>query len=416
MNKLETINSEYNKSQINNHVSSSRCPVIKAAVSLKEAMSDWNEKAITRLSKDLKKFELKTKSWNAAALTVLNKWDDDLETQLPNFAIQNKIDKIGNLIAKHFAALDPFNKWLDDNGHGSWPEQLAIFLAKLPMRAARNVVQLLYEIIKNILHSAVHPLKSLNHLAKLMVALATALTEPETWSRAGIGIIGTHLGQSVITGNPLSVISVGIGAALALSGLSLGTLKTAIIAQKGNRGQAVKQYISQMAKELPETALTALCIGFLLGGIQRILFRSQLKNHRISNIEEAKRHADEFIKKHNLPSPRSVYLNNGKIVMRWSPEQMKAFSPTYQGLFPKEEVSQLPYTVHNYFDIELTPFPSGVKSWLSMHEYDGFEGYSFSQPISTEHFGITKNNSIFSQYGSAIGAFVNPSDHVRKRP
>ena len=107
-------------------------------------------------------------SWNNRVIIYLSNLDDKLDKRIPNIWIQNKIDEVGRYIEKEFEPLEEFNKWLDINGIGSWYKQLATFLYKLPLRALRNIIRLLYSIIKGILYTTVHPLKSLNKLAKLL--------------------------------------------------------------------------------------------------------------------------------------------------------------------------------------------------------------------------------------------------------
>ena len=97
------------------------------------------------------------------------------------------------------------------HGYGSWYIQLATFLAKLPLRAARNVIYLLYNILKEILYFALHPLKTLTRLAKLFVTICYKMATPESLALMGSGVIGATLGFSILSGNLLSVIGVAMG-------------------------------------------------------------------------------------------------------------------------------------------------------------------------------------------------------------
>ena len=215
--------------------------------------------------------------WNEKAINFLSKVDAKLEEEMPNFEIQNKIDRIGLLIEKKFAPLKEFNQWLDSNGQGKWYKKLAIFLAKLPARAVRNIIRLLYNIIKGIIYTAVHPLKSLNNIAKLIINLAHELIQPETWSKIGVGMVGASFGQALIAGNPISAFGFLIGSALLFSGLTCGAIKAAIKAEKGHRLQNVKNNLLFQAKQLPEAALTGFCMGLILGGIQKAVYDHQMK-------------------------------------------------------------------------------------------------------------------------------------------
>lgn len=254
------------------------------------------------------------KSCKERAITYLNKLETRLDEKMPNLGIQNRADQIGSYLQSKFAPLEKFNTWLNSNGQGTWYAQLATFLAKLPARAVRNIINLLYGIIKTAIYSAIHPLKSLNHLAKLLISLVDALTKPETWSKMGVGMMGASLGQAVSSGNPLSVIGLGIGGAMTIGGLTAGALKSAMNEEKGNKAEAAKQNLLSQAKELPETALTGFCIGLIIGGIQRAM----QKDYIVSDYEEAKRYADQFIRDHDLTPYTAVELDSsGGIRIIW---------------------------------------------------------------------------------------------------
>lgn len=254
--------------------------------------------------------------WNERAITYLNRLDEKLEKRFPNFAFQNKIDEISRYIQNKFSFLNRFNDWLNSNGHGEWHSQLATFLAKLPVRVARNILNLIYSIVKGCLYTAVHPLKSLNHLARLLVLLCHALTKPETWSKMGAGIIGAGLGQGLITGNPISIIGLGIGGAMVVGGITVGSLKAAIEAVRGNKLQAVSQHLLFQMQELPESFLTGFCMGLLMGGIQRAFFS---KKYIVTDPKEAEKIAAKFVEDHNLRSCAYVTSDpSGKITLHWN--------------------------------------------------------------------------------------------------
>lgn len=260
-------------------------------------------------------------NWNERIIRNLNRIEIALDEEIPNFPIQEKIDKIGQFIEKKLDRLGIFNQWLDSNGHGKWYQQLATFLAKLPMRAVRNIVRLLYNIVKSALFAAVHPLKALNNLAKLLVNLIHELTKPATWSKIGAGIIGASLGHALVTGNPLSVIGLGVGAAMVIGGLSVGALKAAVQEEQGKRLQAVANAVWGQIKQLPEPALTGFVMGLITGGIERAIQKSALskpKNYTVSDPQEAQKYADQFIKDHNLPEYTHVELDpSGNIIIHW---------------------------------------------------------------------------------------------------
>lgn len=324
--------------------------------------------------------------WNERAIYRLNQWETKLESAMPNFEFQNKIDAIGRYIKKKFAPLKEFNRWLDSNGHGAWHVQLATFLAKLPARAIRNIVKLVYQIIKTILYGVTHPLKSLTRLAKLIVSLIDALTKPETWSKIGAGMIGASLGQTAITGNPISLIGAGIGGALLIGGLSAGALKTAVEAQKGQKFKAVKEHLFMQAKQIPEPMLTGFFMGLLFGGIQRAVNQSHQGSaapqtqYRITTMEEAQQYAKQFIKDNNLPDNWQVALDpsSGKVTIYWKN------GPHFP--VPKDDWYVVQHA--NITSIELSPSYSQVH--VHVHAWDGFEGVSWKQNHSLEGVGFVK--------------------------
>jgi len=235
-----------------------------------------HEKIPTLLNKSLLE-----KSWHKRIISHLNRWDIQLDEKIPNFPIQQKIDTLGQYLQQKFSHLSSFNNWLNGNGHGKWYQQLATFLVKLPVRASRNIVQLMYNIVKEALYATVHPLKALNRLAKLIVHLIHALSQPETWSKIGSGIIGASLAQGLITHNPISILGFGIGAAMTVTGLSLGALKAAISAD--DKWSAAKKNIQSQLVQLPESLLTGFGMGLLIGGIQRFLYNRQMHIQHFAN-------------------------------------------------------------------------------------------------------------------------------------
>ncbi len=293
------------------------------------------------------------KSWHERAITYLDSKESLLDKKMPNFLFQTRLDYIGNYIESQFAPLEAFNSWLDSNGQGRWYKQLAIFLGKLPIRAVRNIIRLLYNFIKGAIFAAVHPLKALNHLAKLFINLIHELTKPETWSKMGIGMMGASLGQALITGNPLSVIGLGIGAALLIAGLSVGALKAAIQAEKGSKLKAAKQNLFFQAEQLPEAALTGFCMGLLIGGIQRAVYADKMRTFQVSNYDEAKRYADTFIKEHKFPQYSRVELDpSGKIIIKWEDSQLYNVTRAHPEFFPKLANY---YSTHQNLVIQLQP-------------------------------------------------------------
>lgn len=278
----------------------------------------------------------------------LEKVDCKIETTIPNWYIQNRLDTLGRAIEAQFAPLVKFNLWLDSNGQGEWYKKLAFFLAKLPPRAARNIITLLYKIVASALCFPVHPLRSLNNLAKLFVQLTFEMTKPQTWSKIGTGMIGAALGTAVIPGNPLSVLGIGIGGALLVSGLSLGTLKAVILAKKGFRLRAALHDCASQGKQLPESMLTGFCMGLMLGAIKRVIQKhhnkvSRAKKEHLQKSDGAisqavADRAERFVRRHKFPYDYGIYDDFGyrwsPITLRWTSQgAFDAFREIYPDLF-----------------------------------------------------------------------------------
>ncbi len=226
--------------------------------------------------------------WHERAVAHLDNCKRKLDEKVPNSIIQNKIDALGREIENKFAPLKKFNDWLNKNEMGSWYKQLAMFLVKLPMKAVRNIVRLLYSIIKGVFYTAVHPLKAGVKLAKLLVRLGHELTKPETLSKIGAGIMGASAGQALVTANPFALIGVGIGGAMVVGGISWGMLKAYFAAQGQQAGRtAALENLLYQAKQLPEAALTGFCIGLLFGAIQRTMVVSNEMPPGWENVKPA---------------------------------------------------------------------------------------------------------------------------------
>lgn len=257
-----------------------------------------------------------TKTWHERGIALLDALEMTLDHHLPNSVFQNKIEAFGLAIEKKFAPLHRFNDWLNQNEMGTWYRRLALFLIKLPMRVARNIISLLYSIIKGALNAALHPLKAPIKLAKLLVRLVHELTKPETWSKMGAGMLAASMGQSFVTGNPISLIGIGIGAAMLIGGISVGVLKRALQAEKGHRFHAAVDQFLLQAKELPEAALTGFVFGLMMGGIQNAI-RQSYELQRVREAESlAKRMIEDLDLYFSAPRPSwSFDPSTGKVVV-----------------------------------------------------------------------------------------------------
>jgi len=213
--------------------------------------------------------DLVTRSWAKTAIAATKRFDGYLETLKPN-CIQKGADFIGARIYGALNKLKPFSNWLDAAIGGNWYQKLALTLVKLPFQVSRAILNMLYHIIKESLAAPFHPLIAINKLAKLLIALADALTKAETYSLIGVNILGMFAGQACL-GNPYSVIGLIVGAALVVSGLGVGALIEAIQAEKGHKTAVAMTYIKQQTKPLAMAFVTSFVISVSLGAITKFV-------------------------------------------------------------------------------------------------------------------------------------------------
>jgi hypothetical protein len=233
------------------------------------ARIELKERIIGKLKFWDSRYDLKTKNWHERSISVLTACEASLDAKIPNWCLQNKIDKICSDLKQKLAPLAKWNAWLDQNGEGKWYVKMAIFLAKLPLRVARNFIDLLYKILKEIFYFLVHPLKSILRLSKLFVDLCYKMTRTETLSHVGNAVMGASIGYFALSGNLLTLIGVATGGAMLLVGLGMNTLKAAIHAEVGKRQAAAKEAFFNQGKQIPEMVLTGFVAGLLLGQIHR---------------------------------------------------------------------------------------------------------------------------------------------------
>ncbi len=173
--------------------------------------------------------------WNELAISEIDKFDRNYISKFPHiydcFSQKTRTHletKSANFSAKYRATFVPLirlNEWLlqDEFQKSGALKSYAIFLLKLPLRAIRNIVQLPVTIVKVIVYAITHPAKACIKLITALIYLLHALTQPETWSKIGVGILGATLGQAVV-GNPLAPIGLIVGSALLGAGLCGGAL------------------------------------------------------------------------------------------------------------------------------------------------------------------------------------------------
>ena len=236
-----------------------------------------------------------SKNWSDHIIGSLNTLDTKIDEWIPDNVLQEKIDKFAGQIKENFSSLKGFDEWLQKNNAIEWYSQLATYLIKLPPKAAWNIVKAIYGIFSQALYMAVHPIKGLNSLVKTIVFLLNELTKAETWAKMGAGSIGILTGQGIILGGPISLIGLGIGGALIAAGFSIDSISAALGAKKGKGLVAIQNKIKTYAKQLPESYLTALFTGLLIGGIKRAFTKPTAQP--LEEISEAQKTNIEKVEK-----------------------------------------------------------------------------------------------------------------------
>lgn len=207
-------------------------------------------------------------SWLGRTVTFLAEWDARLETILPNFWFQDRIDEWGRLLDAQLTAFVPLADWLTENSGRDWFEQMALFLCTLPAVVADRIVRSLYGVIKELLRFGAHPLKGLIAAAHCMVDLLDAFTEVRRWPEAGAGLIGSSIGQAFGAARPLSMIRFIIGGALLVSGLTLLQLEATLASFEG--GEEAYALLFREASLIPSALSSGFasgcCYGFIASG------------------------------------------------------------------------------------------------------------------------------------------------------
>lgn len=417
---------------------SSQCSIISTIYDTSINISSTLKSKISSLAENIFSGDSGSFQWHKHLLKRLEKWETQLDKFIPSFGLQTKYDQLMACIRHEFNSPDcswnRFNSWLEDNGHQHWFLQLGDFLAKLPLKAARNILRLVATIIKTAicvpLETVVHPLKAPLKLARLLVTLVYNLTQPETWTKIGTGMLGTSLATTTFSSNPAGILGIGIGAALAVSGISLGTLKTILFAERQERFNSAKDYLLGQAKNIPEDLLTGYCLGLLVHGIQKIIHewqkmrlrkehKNELKlvdeenNRRINDvntrnartIDDIKRQNQaliaeskssyidqtyrEFLEKHNLPYPDRYNKGDQTFSVRWQMERVQ------NGDFPMHDLPEGMFTLE---DLQTGVIETQKDVWI--------EGYYTNVKVEMQACRFIRHESGTIDYIPAVYQYV----------
>lgn len=216
-------------------------------------------------------------TWVTSSINFLDNLDPKINEGFPQNILQTNIDSLASQIKEKFSSLPNFDQWLQENNATEWYTQLATYLVKLPPKAALNAINGLYNLISQALYVAVHPVAGLNSLAKSIILFLNELSKSENWAKMGAGSIGALTAQGLILGGPLSLIGLGIGGALIAGGLSAEYFTALSTAEEGAELDVLLDQIKKYAKQLPESFLTGVFTGLLIGGIRRAFSSSPTK-------------------------------------------------------------------------------------------------------------------------------------------
>ncbi len=292
-------------------------------------------------------------TWDARAIRKIDSWGKQFSQGMETGANEinqffkelhpkDALDRLGNKIeillkqAQDLTGLTKLNAWLDKNEFREQYDHaltaVVIFLAKLPLRTARNILSLLMNIIRAAVYTVVHPMKATVKLAKLFIELLKALTLPDTWTKMGAGVVGATLGQAAV-GNPLAPIGLIIGAAMACGGLCAGALAAAI-RNKSKSGNeilaAVGDELLRQIQQIPEAMLTGFLMGLMFGALNRHLF----VKHKYDAVKQDMTQMEEewwrgF--RSNRLDPSTLQVNVDGSTLHWSAIDPKGIYGKFAG-------------------------------------------------------------------------------------
>lgn len=265
----------------------------------------------------------KVRNWVDLFEKKLDVGEKYLDTILPNNRMQNALDFCGKKIDDLLHPAKEFNAWLNETNKGQWYKQLSLALIKLPIKAVRNIIQMVYGIIKATAYGFVHPLKAGLHLGKLLVEMAFAFTKSETYTKIGAGAIGASLGHVAVSAGfgVHAYVGLGIGGALLLFGIATGAIEAGLTSDKPVKDVALALW--DHITLIPESLLTGFLVGVIVGAIQ-LGIEKAIGPHKVyvhKNMTDAQ--AQEYVNKVYLPQhpdfppPTSVTVVKDGIVMSW---------------------------------------------------------------------------------------------------
>lgn len=254
--------------------------------------------------------------WRDRAITAIDNSRIRMDHLIPSNRMQKMLDsfyeeKVAPLLNSTDAA--EFREWLYSNGHGQWYQRLGVALAKTPHRLGYNIMCHVYSILKALIYTAVHPIRSVHDAAAYFVNFLHSLTLPETWTKIGAGMVGVSLGYSLV-GFPVSALGVGLGITLMATGIAYEAIRTAAKAQKGQKWQSViDMLVDKHIQHVPLALTTGLFSGVYLGAAQKLM--------SIPTQAEVQQYVDSFKNPYRY-GYWTYYLRTNEIEFWWGSIEM----------------------------------------------------------------------------------------------
>lgn len=215
----------------------------------------------------------KNTPWTTKAIQILNETNQKLDEAFPSNRVQTLID---NFYTKRLLPLmkgekaRAFHTWLESNGEGDWYKKLATYLFKLPLRSVRDILEMVYHVLKASIYGLVHPIKSMNEVAIFFMRLIEALKHSETYTALGAGMLGSSLGVCAVTGlYAPAAVGAAVGALFLEVGICFGALR---FANRADGFQIIVKIdrMKQHLKLIPQSFTTGFLIGLVSGTIQKV--------------------------------------------------------------------------------------------------------------------------------------------------
>lgn len=198
-------------------------------------------------------------------------------SRLPGFEFQTTMDQIGERALTETDSLRDylrdrlgiadFKQWLEENNKETWYEQLDIYLCKLPLHIAYDVICLMRLLIEATCSTAAHPSPAFFSLAKNLVSLAHSFSNPETWALFGAGLVSSSAGRSFMTGTPLFALGATIGSVFLIAGITGCAIQGS--AKDGeSKLESAQLAVQELLRKLPKPAAESFLMGLVAGKIQ----------------------------------------------------------------------------------------------------------------------------------------------------